>query len=231
MCEPVFMAAGSEDVPFLEKISAENPKLTELYTSLKILSPMPYIGSIWCGKVNGEIKEVIYENGCYTMLYNENGTYIYRDDGDVFNTDISLKHRLCFMEYKGKSPTEMTDVTKLDNRGFREIYKLARGVQVLPETTEKRCLYSMLCFNKGLSRGFALLDGENMLSTASVVSVNEKYALIGNVFTKQEQRGRGLATKAVLSAVKYITDRNLIPVLICEKELKEFYEKIGFSEE
>lgn len=229
MCEPVFKPAEEGDIPFLTKISAENPKLCELYTSLKITGAVPYIGSLWCGKINDEITEVIYSNGSYVLHYSEGVTAVYRDEGDIFNTAGVSVHPLCFMLYKGILPPEEDFAVCLEGKSIRDSYRLAKGVDRLPEKTEMRCLYSMLCANHGLGAGFGIYEGEALIAAASVVAVNKAYALIGNVFTAEEHRRRGLAAKTVSAAVRYALEKKLVPVLFCERELSGFYEKTGFE--
>lgn len=84
-------------------------------------------------------------------------------------------------------------------------------------------------------RGYAFIfyTGEKAAPTAAgcIAAVNEKYAVIANVFTSEGCRGRGLAGAVVNECVAAALKKGLIPVLFCREETAAFYKKLGFSED
>ena len=67
------------------------------------------------------------------------------------------------------------------------------------------------------------------MSSASVSSMNEKYAVIADVFTATEYRRKGFALACLVAAVKFSLKNGKIPMLLCDEEMCPYYEKAGFE--
>lgn len=84
---------------------------------------------------------------------------------------------------------------------------------------------------RSLSTVFGSFDTDGQLvSTASIVAENEKYALIGDVFTRADKRGRGLAAELCLACCRASLEKGKIPWLMCAPEMLPYYTRLGFRE-
>lgn len=84
---------------------------------------------------------------------------------------------------------------------------------------------------RSLSTVFGAFDTDGQLvSTASIVAENEKYALIGDVFTRPDARGRGLAAELCLACCRASLEKGKIPWLMCAPEMLPYYTRLGFRE-
>lgn len=179
-----------------------------------------YENSFWCGKNdNGETKALIFDNG--------NESY------KVFGEDIPemlLTEKICTMIYEKTSASAAENVRELSNREIEEFYKLYSGTSSLSFDDSARYVRSLRSKMRSLSCFFGIFSENKLISVAAVTGMNEKYALIGNVFTSEQYRNRGLARDGINKCIEFSLLRGKIPCLFCKAEMRDFYKKLGFRE-
>ncbi|MBR3766795.1 MAG: GNAT family N-acetyltransferase [Clostridia bacterium] len=190
---------------------------TEAYTFLKLYENIPE-GSFWCGKnENGEIESLIFNNG--------------DEDIKVFGSEFSelfLFSEKCLMIYENKTLPQ-SEAVEIEGNKLLDFYKLISESDKLSFDNERRYVLRLRSVNKGLSKIFAVFLGEKLVSCAAISAVNEKYALIADVFTHPEYRKKGYAAKCVKTCVNYALSQGKIPYLRCEEKMCDYYKKLGFS--
>lgn len=175
-------------------------------------------GRLWCAKnENGHIASVIYDDGDF---------YI-KAAGAQFSLFFSYREK-CFMVYEKKEIPESTAVD-VSETGIMDAFRLFCESCELSFDNEKRYVERRRAVNAGLACVFAVYDGTEMVSTASVSAENADYAVISDVFTRKDKRNGGLAARVLGSAVAYCLERGRTPVLLCEENMCSYYEKSGFK--
>ena len=179
-----------------------------------------YENNFWCGKNDREeIKALIFDNG--------NISY------KVFGEDIPemlLTEKNCTMIYEKAFFGMNENVRELSNGEIEEFYKLYSGSSSLSFDDGARYVSSLRRKMRGLSCFFGIFSENKLISVAAVTGMNEKYALIGNVFTAEQYRNRGLARDCINKCIEFSLSRGKIPCLFCKEEMKDFYKKLGFCE-
>ena len=179
-----------------------------------------YENNFWCGKNDREeIKALIFDNG--------NISY------KVFGEDIPemlLTEKNCTMIYKKAFFGLNENARELSNGEIEEFYKLYSGSSSLSFDDSARYVSSLRRKMRGLSCFFGIFSENKLISVAAVTGMNEKYALIGNVFTAEQYRNRGLARDCINKCIEFSLSRGKIPCLFCKEEMKDFYKKLGFCE-
>ncbi len=190
---------------------------TEAYTFLKLHEDIPE-ESFWCGRdEKGEIKSLVFNNG-------DEDIKVY---GEEFSQLFSFGNH-CIMVYEGAAFCENT-VNVITGRDLLDFYRLISESDTLSFADERRYVLRLKAVNRGLSKVFGVISDDKLVSASAVSAINEKYALIGDVFTKKEFRSKGLGALCVRAAVSYILSQGKIPVLYCSEELCGFYKRSGFS--
>ncbi len=98
------------------------------------------------------------------------------------------------------------------------------------EKTERRYVARVRAANAGLAETFGIYEDGKIASTASVCAENERYALLGDVYTLYPYRFQGYAAKLTMACIARAQQQGLTPVLYCEKDMRKFYRKLGFVE-
>ncbi len=175
-------------------------------------------GRVWCGKdEGGKICSVIFDDGDY---------YI-KAAGSEFSSFLSYREK-CFMVYEKRESPESTAVD-VSEGGITESFRLFCQSRELSFDNKIRYTQRRRAVNAGLARVFAVYEGDEMLSTAAVSAENADYAVISDVFTREDRRGEGLAARVIEGAAAYCIERGRRPVLVCEENMRSYYEKAGFG--
>ena len=127
-----------------------------------------------------------------------------------------------------KSTAEAGDARMLQGREILALYKLLSGKSTLSFDDERRYVLRLRAVNAGLAAVFGIMEEGRLVSSASVSSMNDKYAVIADVFSDEGYRCRGLARRCLMSAVGFSLSRGRIPVLLCDEKMCSYYEKAGF---
>lgn len=213
-----FVRPRDEDKKELKRLCRDRIWGVEGFTLLEAGSL--YENNFWCGKNDeGEIRALIFDNG--------NESY------KVFGEEIPemlLTEKFCTMIYKKASVTVSENVRELSSREIEEFYKLYSGSSSLSFDDSARYVHSLRCKMRSLSCFFGIFSENKLVSVAAVTGMNEKYALIGNVFTSEQFRNRGLALRCINKCIEFSLSAGKLPCLFCKAEMRDFYKKLGFSE-
>ncbi|MBQ7637301.1 MAG: GNAT family N-acetyltransferase [Clostridia bacterium] len=184
----------------------------EIFTFLSVNKRRVPEGVLWCGEKNGRTQCVIYNNGDLTVTL--------REGADPYPG-------LVLMRFVGKIPECRADA--LCTRDALEAYRLLGG-GVLSPANEERYVYRARTMRDGFSFGFGVKEENSLVSFAFITAKNLDSCLIGDVFTVQEFRNIGFASRCVLSAAGKSLEMNCEPFVLCEEKNKSFYKKLGFEE-
>lgn len=175
-------------------------------------------GSFFCGKdEKGEIK---------SLVFNDSDKYI-KVFGEEFSPLFTFSED-CIMEYPGKdvSPSE---AVMINGKKIMDFYLLISESSKLSFDNEKRYVYRTRTINNGYGAVFAIYEDGKIVSAASVSAINEKYALISDVYTKPCCRKKGFASECIRACIKYCIDKNKTPFLCCKDSMCDYYRKLGFT--
>lgn len=165
---------------------------------------------------NAVIKSIIFDTGDeYFLLY-----------GEEF-PEIFSRCEKTVMIYN-KSTAEAGDAQMLQGREILALYKLLSGKSTLSFDDERRYVLRLRAVNAGLAAVFGIMEEGRLVSSASVSSMNDKYAVIADVFSDEGYRCRGFARRCLMSAVGFSLSRGRSPVLLCDEKMCSYYEKAGF---
>ena len=229
-----FRQAREEDVPGLLAFGADKPGGAELYTTLRLCGAEPTIGSLWTGTDDaGGLRLAICDNGSYATYLTERRCYVATLPKDTEGFDLfkkpPRKRQLCRMVYAG-GPVPFPDgAESLQGTAIMDMYKAVKETDTLNEKAERRYVYRTRAVNTGLSEVFALYEDGKLAATACLFAKNERYALIGDVFTVYQYRYQGYATKLVNACVAKAQEQRLTPILYCHKDLRKIYKRMGFA--
>lgn len=184
-----------------------------LYTADRGISDLFFLGE----DENADIKSIVYDTGDeYFLVYGEEFPSIFTRNE---KTVMIYRYSVC----------EKGSAEVLRGKEILGLYKLLSGKDTLSFDDERRYVLRLRAVNSGLSAVFGIREEGRLISSASVSSENEKYALIADVFTEKEQRGRGLARECLMTAVDYALRKGKTPVLLCNENMCPYYEKAGFE--
>lgn len=165
---------------------------------------------------NGIIRSIIFDSGDeYFLIY-----------GDEF-PDLLTQSKKNLMIFSGNS-CRAGSTEKLEGREIMQLYSLLSGEDKLSFDNERRYVLRLRAVNSGLAAVFGIKKDGILISSAAISSMNGKYAVISDVFTRQEYRRRGLAYECLMSATDFALKNGRIPVLLCEDKMCPYYEKAGF---
>lgn len=228
-----FYQPSADDTGAVTQLCAVSPALTDVYTYIR-LHPAPGDDArLWLGAdADNKIRAVLYDDGSYitqTDIEKKRFT-VSRSavNGGLFSRP-KRKNVLSFMIFCGGRSEPEKAVSILSGTQLLGVMRLISGCEKLPDYVEKKYVEAVRAVNSQLGVYAGIYDGDMLVSCGGITAVNEKYALIGNIFTKEEYRKRGLARAVVLALINEAADRGLIPVLYCEKNKEGFYRKLGFE--
>ncbi len=191
---------------------------TESFTCLSCLSHCEEL--FWCGVTeNDEIKALIINTG-------DGNFTVFGDETPDF---IALEKR-CTMVYRKNEAFSENDVTELENSQIAQFYKKYSSASSMGFDDMTRYVNTLHCKNKGFCKFFGIKEKGSLISVAAVVGVNDKFSLIGNVFTVKEKRGQGFARKCVEKCIEFSVLQGKIPVLYCDENMTAYYKGLGFEE-
>lgn len=230
-----FRQAREEDVPELLAFCADRPCGTEIYTSLRLCGADTAVGSVWTGTDDaGRLRLAIYDNGSYATYLTERRCCVAPLSKDAEGFDLfkrpPRRRRLRQMVYAGKAVPFPDGAQALQGTAIMEMYRAIKETPTLSDKAEQRYVFRARAVNAGRSEVFALYEDGKLAATACLFAKNERFALIGDVFTVYQYRYQGYATKLVNACVSRAQDQHLTPILYCHKDLRKFYRKIGFTE-
>lgn len=178
---------------------------------------------------SGAVEEVIFVFGGTGYVFKRGkkpevfGEFSMTPDGEVSGTP------LCAAELNGKAPDGGVPVRLLEGTEIIGAYELITGGK-MTEGDSVRYVFRVRASNRGAARVFGVFGESGILTaTASVVAENEKYALIGDVFTSPDFRGKGLAGALCAECCRSSLSRGKTPWLLCEEKMLPFYENMGFK--
>lgn len=208
------------------------PYGTDFYTYIKLNSADEENGKLWCGKnEENEIRAVIFDDGSYNIRFDA--------DNNKFTAARNLKKislftrppfytKLRFMIYNGTNKENGT-AEKLNSKQILDAFHMMCETDELNDYSERKYIENVRAVNHSLADYVGIYKDGKIISCGGIVAKNEKYALIGNIFTRKEYRKNGYAEIIVNTLINTAIEQNLIPVLYCERKMGKYYKKIGFS--
>lgn len=166
---------------------------------------------------NGDIKSIVFDTGDEYFLV----------CGEEF-PELLIRCEKTVMIYKGEASVK-GDALLLEGKELLELYRLLSGKERLSFDDERRYVLRLRAVNQGFAAVFGIRDKVRLVASASISSMNEKYALIADVFTAEDYRCRGLARRCLMSAVEYALKKGVVPMLLCDEKMCPYYEKAGFE--
>ncbi len=183
-----------------------------LFSSADGISDFFFVGE----DENADVKSIVFDTGDeYFLVY-----------GEEF-PELFTQCRKCIMIYS-KSTAEEGSAEMLQGREITELYRLLSGKNTLSFDDERRYVLRLRAVNAGLAAVFGIREGERLVSSASISSMNEKYAVIADVFTDKDFRSRSLARRCLMSCVDFSLKNGRTPILLCDGKMCPYYEKAGF---
>lgn len=178
---------------------------------------------------NGEVKDLLFVVGDIIYLFRNNREYVFHN-AELLPSGEIKGDAPAVMVYSGeRRHCENDNVRRLTGKEISEAFKLFTGGK-MTQGDEIRYTFRVRCSNREKAAVYGIYDSENrLLSTASVIAVNEKYALIGDVFTRPDALGQHFATSLCQHCCREILKKDKTPFLLCNKSMIDFYKKTGFS--
>lgn len=190
----------------------------EAYTFLKVnRGPIPD-GSFFVGKDdNGVIRSVVFNNG-------DEHIKVY---GEEFSTLFNFDEKCLMIYEKTKLPHYLGE--EITGTEIHYVFQMLNNKLDLSYDEEQRYVARVKAVNKGLAKVYVFCVVKLIAATASISSMNEKYAYISDVYTHHRFRERGLAKICIDCALHYCISNGPIPFLRCNEEMRPYYEKLGFT--
>ncbi len=227
-----FRQPDESDKEALLALSRDAIGMTDVYTYIRLHPDLPQNSRLWLGEKEA-LLSVIYDDGSYFTV-NDTGTGGFlvarAKKGVSLFKKPKDKYRLAVMEYAGETFPDGEKPVPLAGKELLSVLRLLSGEETLPDYLEKRYVDIVRGVNAGLCAYRGIYENGALVSCGGIVASNEKYALIGNIFTREDRRGKGLACAVVKTLVNEAKQKDLTPILYCEKGTAGFYRKLGFSE-
>lgn len=166
---------------------------------------------------NGETASVVFDTGNEYFLV----------CGEEF-PELFPRAEKVVMIYKKNECTGGT-AELLQGKEILDLYKLLSGKNTLSFDDERRYVIRLRGVNSGYAAVFGIKKDGRLVSSASVSSMNEGYAVIADVYTAEEHRNKGLGGDCIMSAVNFSLKKGKIPMLLCDEKMCPYYEKAGFE--
>ena len=231
--ELTYALAREEDLDRILDFCRDRLFGTEIWSSVKLCGADTDIGSLWTGTDRrGRLQTVVYDNGAYLTRLTKRGGCAAKPPKDDPGFDLfappQRKNRLRLMVYRGKKLPFPDGAEELRGTALLDMYKAVKETETLNDKAQRRYVFRARAVNAGLSEVFALCEDGQIAATAGINAKNERYALIGDVFTVYQYRYQGYATRLTKACVARAQKQGLTPVLYCEKNMRKFYRKLGF---
>jgi len=211
-----FRKAVKEDTEKISSLISDTARgavaFSVLYASFDDASDFFFLGE----DENADIKSIVFDTGDeYFLVYGEEFPGIFE------------RCRKNIMIYPADC-AESGSSEMLQGRETIELYKLLTGKNTLSFDDERRYVLRLRAVNAGLAAVFGIREEGRLVSSACIVSENERYAVIGDVFTDADFRKKGLARRCLMSCADFALKKGRIPVLLCDDKMCSYYEKAGF---
>lgn len=175
----------------------------------------------------GKTEKLIFSYGG-TVYALGGGTPEIRTDGIVTPFGNVTGGIPAVAEYIGTAPSHGNAALRLSGTQIMQSFLLMTGGK-MTAGDEMRYVFRVRASRHGRSTVFGIFDTAGaLMSTASVVAENEKYALIGDVFTRPDARRRGLAAEVCLECCRAALEKGKTPWLMCSAAMLPYYTRLGF---
>ena len=210
-----FRKARPEENQLIKALTGSTPEGAVCFAFLES-SGDNFYESFLLGEENGVTESIIFDTGDeYFLVY-----------GQEFPALLTRSEKTV-MIYEKKEALKGT-AESIEGVKLQEIYKLMSAKNSLSFDDERRYVLRLRAVNAGFSAVFGIENDGELVSCAAVSSMNDKYGLIGDVFTKKSERGRGYAADCLMTATEFILRNGRIPMLLCDEKMCPYYEKSGF---
>lgn len=156
---------------------------------------------------------------------------------------LSCEESVC--KRLGLSPTRSGNIVR-----FERLLRPLRGEAAMPRYPDLREVYSLLAasgfdrlgernewiadvsrrMNAGTARWSVIYDGEKLAACACALFVADSAVFLGCVAAREDMRGRGLGSEAVLTlADRYASEGRRAELFCKDGSIVEFYKKSGFA--
>ena len=225
-----FTAESAAFTDPLLALSATRPLGTEIYTYC-VLAPANHYGQLWAGVDDGDrLAAALLDNGHYRTLLLP-GTAAVGDvaaDTAQFFCGIPAADRFPVMGNPAPARQASPAVQSHSGKDLAKVLAFLRNRPLTPQD-EAALVFRIRAVNAGLSDVFTLSDDAGRLcACAHIMAKNRRYALIGNVYTAPDCRGRGMAGTLLAACEARAAEEGLLPVLYCRKEMAPFYKARGY---
>lgn len=225
-----------ETAPHLEEIrrlSARSPWGAAVFTASYLL-PENENGAMWAGLDEyGRLSAVVFQDGRSRTWLTEKGGAVSLPPPGIEAADFFMppkrRERLSLMALSSLPAVpcpgpEETTAAVWDTLAM--ICGDAPGAEA-----EKRAVLFLRAAAAGRAAAFTLRDESGRVEAAAqLLAANERYALIGNVYTRKDCRQKGDATRLIAACGAYAVRKGLTPVLYCERNMRRFYAARGYRE-
>ena len=220
-----------EDVPALRSRSAGHVLGTEIFTSLA-LDPDETNERLWVARDNGGAPvAAVYDYPSHTVWLSPGRACVGRhaaNPAGVF-APPRRKDRYAVMEKRGAPAGAVPpSVRRAEGETLRALFAMLGGGMLSRRSQELHYVYMRRCLNRGLAAAFCVYLNGEPVSCAMIGAENERFALIGNVYTLPSHRGRGYASAALAACEAFAAEQGKTPVLYCEKKTAAFYRGRGY---
>ncbi len=176
---------------------------------------------------NGRIKDLLFVAGDIIYRFRDNREFVFRN-AELLPSGEIKGDAPAVMVYNGeRRHCESDNIRRLTGKEISDAFLLFTGGN-MTRGDELRYTFRVRCSNRNMAAVYGIYDSENrLMSTASLIAVNEKYALIGDIFTRPDVRGQHLATRLCQYCCDRILQKNKTPFLLCDRSMIDFYKKQG----
>jgi GNAT superfamily N-acetyltransferase len=209
-----FFTPKGEEIERLLRFCARGIAGAELYTLLQMDGDGFPEGRVFCAEENGETVAAVYRGPDYTVT-KAPGVYPVEE--------------LRLLRFKSARPCRPVFLMKTGLRELRAFTSLLADGKPGYEDGA-RYVYKARLLRDGFYRGYCVYENGALVSAAATVAENEDSALLGDVFTRPDYRGKGYASACVTFACADALSRGKTPWALCENETVPFYKKLGFEE-
>ena len=229
--ELTFRQATEADAAAIAAFCADKPCGAEVFTAVRLDGANVAVGSLWvAADRDGRLLQVIYDNGAYVTRLTARGAVVSRPPrgGVSLFRAPRRRERLRRMVCRRAGAVFPDGAQTVRGTALLDVYKAVRETETLTDRAERRYVQRARAVNAGLAETFAVYEDGRMAATASLCAENERFALIGDVYTRYPYRFQGYAKKLVNACVARAQAQGLTPVLYCDKRMRRFYRRLGF---
>ena len=222
------------DEPTLRSWCAAHVLGTELFTALA-LEPDGTDGRIWVARSgDGAPAAAVYCCTSYSVYLSPERAGVGRNTAGapLLLGMPRRRDRYVVMEKRGATASVPAPaVRQAEGEKLRALFAMmGMGWGILSrQMQELNYIYQQRCANRGLAAAFGAYENGAPVSCAMICAENERFALIGNVFTRPEFRGRGYASAVLAACEAFAAEQGRTPVLYCKKQTAAFYRGRGYK--